>query len=204
MRDVISVFHLVLMASITRIHTKVLRFSLTGFGTFYHQAVKRISQQLHIMCVYSGEDHSQRQPIFIRQNRTFCPQFSSVRRIFSHRLQRERRLDHAAVYTLPTQYPPTHHTTSRPAPIFPRKNLPFAILEICDEPDSRSRIPAGPLSTGSLCAEHKIFPPAPSALAMAVAPALVNVGIFFADRVYAGVCIPQFFPIIRLILSMIL
>lgn len=74
-RDVISAFHLVLMASITRIHTKVLRFSLTGFGTFDHQTVKRIFQQLHIMCVCSGEDNSQRQPIFIRQNRTFCPHF---------------------------------------------------------------------------------------------------------------------------------
>ena len=150
MRDVISVFHLVLMASITRIHTKVLRFSLTGFGTFYHQAVKRISQQLHIMCVYSGEVHSQRQPIFIRQNRTFCPQFSSVRRIFSHRLQRERRLDHAAVYTIP--FPPNtlqliilrqgqrpyflektcllpflkSAMNRTPAPVFPRDRFPLA------------------------------------------------------------------------------
>lgn len=75
---------------------------------------------------------------------------SSVRRIFSHRLQRERRLDHAAVYTLP--FPPNtlqliilrqgqrpyflektcllpflkSAMNRTPAPVFPRDRFPLA------------------------------------------------------------------------------
>ncbi len=74
-RGVIPELHLVLMAGVTCVHAKVLRHSLTGFGAFDDQTIESISEQLHIMCVCAGEDNSQRQPVFIRQNRPFCPHF---------------------------------------------------------------------------------------------------------------------------------
>ena len=148
MGNISSGFHFVLMACIPSVKAKILRNFVAAFRAHNNHAVRCVRQQFQIMCICSGEDHSQGSPFSSVRTERFVPIFSTVCGILPYRLPSQRCFYHAAIHTLPL-----------PSGSFQFIVSLFDIPEISGRLCFRSHTPLGPLSTGTLCAERKRFPP---------------------------------------------
>lgn len=67
--------HFVLVSCITSVKAEILRRLFIGFRARNDHTVQRIRQQFYVMCIRSGENNCQRNPLLIGENRAFCPHF---------------------------------------------------------------------------------------------------------------------------------
>lgn len=160
--DIAPLPHLLLggLASVALIHAKVLAAAFRRLGSWDHDRVQRLGQQLHVVPIGSGDDKRERGATAVHQQTALGPFFSPDPSGCSRRplVPRAPCLASHPNFAIPRQSPPCRRTPPTPLATIVKRSPRAATVESNGEWRWRCRSSWAAPSIGNQCAAHTQWP----------------------------------------------